>query len=323
MILPRSFFDSLSWRQKRVYSEAEAWLDIVRSARYKSEPCTAVVNAKCVTWSRGEWPVSLRFLANRWQWGIGLVRSFLTRLCKNGQVCLEKSSVNTIIKVVDYDKYCGASNKPMSTPSSTPMSTPSGTPSGTLSDYSNQLTDNTFANLENGSKTQAPAHSQHTTNTGSSTNTNKDIKDINNIFINDNNARARKKNSNENGCQEKSIHDEIREMSANESWMEAICMRHHIAPQQLAQYLDAFAAECVCCGRNSHQNMADALSHFNHWLRIQLQQNNTPTHTSKSNHHAYKRSRPTSNDFIKEAQQWAISQSMDLIHKAALRCGGT
>ena len=305
LILPRSFFCSYAWKEKRVYSDAEAWLDIIGSAHYDNEPYTAIIHKKSVTWERGEWPVSLRFLANRWQWSIGQVRAFLKRLCDYRLVGLKTNNAITIIQIVDYDKYCGFTNNTLH---NTPNSTAHNTPASIAIDYDNPLTDSAFKHQETTTKTQATTHGQHTTNTVDNTKKNKDI----NISINNINY-AREK--------EKNIHDEIQEMSANESWREAICMRHHITPQQLTQYLELFATDCVCCGRPLHHNMTDALSHFHHWLRIQLLQHNTSS-TQNTRNKYDTTSKPTSTELIREAQQWAIQQSEDLIHKATLRHSG-
>ena len=125
MILPRNYFDSEAWKQKRVYSDAEAWLDIVRSARYDKDSCTAVINEKSVTWSRGEWPVSLRFLADRWQWSIRRVRSYLIKLCDHRLIAIRNSQVMNIIQVNDYNQYCGTAN-------GTGNDTANGTANGTV-----------------------------------------------------------------------------------------------------------------------------------------------------------------------------------------------
>lgn len=347
LILPRNYFESFAWQQTREYSEAEAWLDIIRSARYDSEPCTAIINEKSVTWTRGEWPVSLRFLANRWQWSIRRVRTFMTRLCRLGLVTLTSNTVNTIVQVVDYDKYCGTQNDTLN-------DTQSDTPNDTPTILDNNLTTNNFQRHTPSMSTQQETCNRHTSDTPNDTKKNKDI---NYIFINNNHAHAQEKNqtfkrasspasdeapnmppsstptSNEahSGAQTSSmaskissaIQDEVREMSANESWKEAICMRHHITPQQLDQHLEAFSADCICCGRSVHNNMTDAYSHFHHWLRIQLQlQNSSSTDTSKPNHHANNQSKTTSADLIREAQQWAIHQSQELVRQAAIRHSG-
>ena len=145
--------------------------------------------------------------------------------------------------------------------------------------------------------------------TPSGTKKNKDI----NIFINDNNAHAHE-----------SIQQEINEMNANQSWQEAICMRYHITPTQLTEYLELFAVDCMCCGKERHHSQTDAFSHFNHWLRIQLQNTSSAissNYSSNIHHYASRQCQPSSADLIRDAQQWAISQSQRLIRKTKSRHG--
>lgn len=312
LILPRSFFDSIVWQQKHVYSDAEAWLDIVRSARYDNKPCTADIHKKAVTWTHGEWPVSMRFLADRWQWSMRRVRTFLKILSDHRLITIRKSQVMNIIQVNDFNQYCGTAN---STVNDTANGTVPNAVEGTAKEYHKPQIINDLHSGQSAPSAQQNVCEQHLSGTANDTpndtaNGTKKNKDINISINNINRARE----------DEKSIQDEIHEMAENESWKEAICMRHHISPQQLARYLRMFAADCICCGRPAHNNMADAFSHFHHWLRIQLQQQNSSSdNNSKSNNNASKTSRPTSADFIREAQQWAISQSQDLICQAALR----
>ena len=132
MILPRNYFESEAWKQKRVYSDAEAWLDIVRSARYDKDSCTAVIYKKTVTWTRGEWPVSVRFLADRWQWSIRRVRTFLKTLSDHRLITIRKGQVMNIILVNDFSQYCGTAN---GTPNDTPNDTVANAAEGTTKEY--------------------------------------------------------------------------------------------------------------------------------------------------------------------------------------------
>ena len=46
--LPRSFFHSEEWLHPRVFSKAEAWLDILASVRFSSQPTTITIAGKTV-----------------------------------------------------------------------------------------------------------------------------------------------------------------------------------------------------------------------------------------------------------------------------------
>ena len=58
--LPRSFFHSEEWLHPRVFSKAEAWLDILASVRFSSQPTTITIAGKTVAWQKDCWPVSRR-----------------------------------------------------------------------------------------------------------------------------------------------------------------------------------------------------------------------------------------------------------------------
>lgn len=60
------------------------------------------------------------------------------------------------------------------------------------------------------------------------------------------------------------------ELTTNESWREAMCMRHHLTQAQLSQYLDTFILDCKCTGKERHESLQDAMSHCNSWLLTQL-----------------------------------------------------
>ena len=334
IILPRNFFSADFWQQARVFSEAEAWIDIVASVRYADGSATIKVNGKSVNIACGEWPASLRFLANRWQWTIRHVRTFLDKLIASNLVSVRKCGAQNIIRVIsDGNTNAETTNDTDSGTTSdtdfgTTNDTDSGTTSGTGFDTSSlykekHINKQNFSHLSSYNNDSEPTsstshrHKDDTLNdtpidTPSGTKKNKDI----NNFINDNNARVHE-----------NIQQEINEMNANHSWQESICIRHHITPSQLTDYLELFAADCMCCGRQRHQSQTDAFSHFHHWLRIQLkhssttQSTNTSNYSSNIHHYASHSSQPNSADLIRDAQQWAISQSQCLIRKTESRHG--
>ncbi len=334
IILPRNFFSADFWQQARVFSEAEAWIDIVASVRYADGSATIKVNGKSVNIVGREWPASLRFLANRWQWTIRHVRTFLDKLIASNLVSVRKCGAQNIIRVIsDGNINAETTNDTDSGTTSdtgfgTTTGTGFGTTTGTGSDtsishkekYNNKQNVSRLSPYDNYLDPISSASHRHIDDTLNGTPTDtpsgtKKNKDINNI-INDNNAR-----------EHESIQQEINEMTANHSWQESICIRHHITPSQLTDYLELFAADCMCCGRQRHQSQTDAFSHFHHWLRIQLKNNSSTQSTHSSNyssnihHYASHSSQPNSADLIRDAQQWAISQSQRLIRKTESRHG--
>lgn len=308
------FVYSDTHKQQGSHSEVEAWLDIIFSVSHSSKPLTNVFRGRTVSWSYAEWPASIRFLSSRWKWSMRRVRTFLAVLVANDIISIRKSGGMNIIHLqVEYPPHKPTLdfvfNDPEETSSGIPGGTTTGTFTGTTTSQAKKEDDALEAKEIQSHQTtfQEPSAAQSRHNGGTKNNRN-------NIINNDNDT-----------CARKSIQDEVHEMSANQSWREAICMRHHITQQQLDSHLEFFATDCVCQGREAHRDMPDALCHFSHWLRIQLQNNPSRKSSTFSNqniqYHGNHISKPTSTDYIRDAQEWAIRQSQDFIRQAEKRHG--
>jgi len=125
----------------------------------------------------------------------------------------------------------------------------------------------------------------------------------NNILINyDNNAHTRESVEQQND----DIDNDILQLKNSVIWIEQICMKHKILPDQLPEIFDAFAAECRCNGLKRHQDLNDAQRHFNNWLRIYKQNSNG--NNSKSSH---QHTSPADN--IEAAQRAEIERTARII----------
>lgn len=116
--LSRRFFSNVMWNEARTFSSCEAWLDLIQSARFEATPRKVSIGGREVSYNRGQFPASIRFLASRWQWSEKKVRSFLNHLKKEGMITTECAQGMNIITLCKYDKYNDAG-------------TPKGTPKGT------------------------------------------------------------------------------------------------------------------------------------------------------------------------------------------------
>ena len=77
--LPHSFFSDAYWNEPREFSRAEACLDLYQLAGWGERSWSA--GADVIALQRGETPpLSIRYLAKRWQWTPKKVRVFLDRL---------------------------------------------------------------------------------------------------------------------------------------------------------------------------------------------------------------------------------------------------
>lgn len=103
----RKFFDHAFWKEEREYSRLEAWLDLIRSARFEESEASELIDGKMVSWTRGQLPASLRYLAKRWQWSKNKVSTFL-RMLENMQM-ITRLRVNglTVLSLTNYDKFNG------------------------------------------------------------------------------------------------------------------------------------------------------------------------------------------------------------------------
>lgn len=120
IMLSRKFFSNRMWEAARTFSECEAWLDLIQSARFEAAVSIERIGGREVTYGRGQYPASIRFLAAKWGWGERRVRSFLDGLRKERMISTDDSQGTTVITLCKYDEY----NSPVSakdTPKDTSM----------------------------------------------------------------------------------------------------------------------------------------------------------------------------------------------------------
>lgn len=103
----RRFFEHDLWREKRVFSKAEAWLDTLRSAHFEDRNKRILVGNTRVDIERGEWAVSIRFLAERWGWSRHKVTNFTEYLELENMINVRtvEGTQQTIVTICNYDTY--------------------------------------------------------------------------------------------------------------------------------------------------------------------------------------------------------------------------
>lgn len=97
--VPREFFDSIQWRRKRIFTESEAYLDLLQMAYYGSEPTERMVGGRSFIVKRGQIITTTSFLAERWGWKLHRVRYVLRALSVTSFVTSIVTSGRTIITV--------------------------------------------------------------------------------------------------------------------------------------------------------------------------------------------------------------------------------
>jgi DNA-binding transcriptional regulator YhcF (GntR family) len=103
--LSRKFFSNDMWNEARTFSSCEAWLDLIQSARFEATPRKESIGGREVSYTRGQYPASIRFLAKRWLWSERKVRTFLSRLKKEGMIETNVMQGMSIITLCKYEEY--------------------------------------------------------------------------------------------------------------------------------------------------------------------------------------------------------------------------
>ena len=121
--LSRKFFSNDMWNEARTFSSCEAWLDLIQSARFEATPRMESIGGREVSYTRGQYPASIRFLSKRWHWTERRVRTFLAFLKRENMITLSQDQGMNIITLVKYNDYNG-----------NPTDTASDTSNDTMSD---------------------------------------------------------------------------------------------------------------------------------------------------------------------------------------------
>lgn len=105
--LSRRFFSNEMWKVAREFSECEAWLDLIQSARFDAtgEAYSELIGGREISYTRGQYPASISFLMKRWKWSEKKVRYFLSKLKKRGMITTCNQQGMTVITLCNYDDY--------------------------------------------------------------------------------------------------------------------------------------------------------------------------------------------------------------------------
>lgn len=112
--LSRRFFSNEMWKVAREFSECEAWLDLIQSARFDAtgEAHSELIGGREISYSRGQYPASISFLMKRWKWSEKKVRYYLSKLKKKGMITTCNQQGMTVITLCNYDDYNPVKDKP-------------------------------------------------------------------------------------------------------------------------------------------------------------------------------------------------------------------
>lgn len=106
IMLSRKLFSHRIWKASRTFSECEAWLDLIQSARFEATVTIERIGGRDITYGRGQYPASISFLSKRWGWlSEKKVRNFLDMLKKEGMITTDAKQGMSIITLCKYDDY--------------------------------------------------------------------------------------------------------------------------------------------------------------------------------------------------------------------------
>lgn len=117
--VPREFFDTAQWRRKRVFTESEAYLDLLQMAYYGSEPTERMVGGAKVEICHGQLAAQQNYLTQRWGWTRYKVRRFFTFLCAHQFAHVFSTPTCSVISV--YQGITSDGTKNFDTPFDTPF----------------------------------------------------------------------------------------------------------------------------------------------------------------------------------------------------------
>jgi hypothetical protein len=102
--ISRRLFKHHFWTERREFSLAEAWIDMIQAAAWQDG--RQLVKGKFIDVKRGELLASLRYLQQRWGWGSpNRVARVLEMLQKENMISLENETVAQRITICKYESY--------------------------------------------------------------------------------------------------------------------------------------------------------------------------------------------------------------------------
>lgn len=99
----RKLKDHWIWDKNRVFSEAEAWIDLLLYATHDDQDVKIGMTIYKV--KRGQQIRSLKTLSKEWNWSISKVRRFLILLENENMIELKSDTQTTQITICKYDVY--------------------------------------------------------------------------------------------------------------------------------------------------------------------------------------------------------------------------
>lgn len=101
--LHRQLTNHYFWKEKRVFSKAEAWIDILLNVNHTDKD--VLIKNTIYKVKRGDSINSLDTWASRWNWNKSKVRRFLSLLQQENMIVTKNETQTTRLTVCKYDSY--------------------------------------------------------------------------------------------------------------------------------------------------------------------------------------------------------------------------
>jgi hypothetical protein len=101
----RSFYSHWLWEERRSFSKAEAFLDLLQLAAIV--PTKRMVSGSLIELEQGELVGSVRYLGDRWTWGKDKVAAFMKMLESDGMIRRVTRHGETVVILCNYKEYNG------------------------------------------------------------------------------------------------------------------------------------------------------------------------------------------------------------------------
>lgn len=230
------------------------------------------IGGREVSYTRGQYPASIRFLSKRWHWTERKVRTFLAYLKRENMITLSQEQGMNVITLVKYDDYNGNSD---GTTNDTAFDTTNDTAIlHKLNELRSQVTQLTTQLLTQ--QVTQPLNEAEKRHTG-------DTKQINNITTTTPTTACAREDSDTLTC----YHKFVSSMKKCKGWLETLAMNYKLPIHDLTGYLDEFERDCLCRGfDDTGKSLRDFKSHFNNWLLIRLQKTRQQGHGDRQSNGA-------------------------------------
>jgi hypothetical protein len=105
LALWRKFQDHPFWRERREFSKAEAWIDLLWEVQHDEKPQQVILKMKTLICNYGESLKSLDTWAMRWLWPKSRVKRFFDLLVELNQIQIKNETITTRITILNYSQY--------------------------------------------------------------------------------------------------------------------------------------------------------------------------------------------------------------------------